>query len=512
MNVDGSGKEVIYSEEGVGRYAVQDFSTDGSQVLFAMTTTLNGKDGVNLIEIDINNKTHRILKSIEAKANSFRYAPKDSFIAYTSQDDIYILNTETNQTTAVTSFDGMDYDPAWSLEGDKLLFISDRQGSNDLFFVAIENGVPVGSPKALKRHLGEGPKLMGVDNQGAVYISSNTSRTEIYTAQLSENLDLLPGDIQQISTPGSGNSNGHARFSKDGKYISYQSNLTSLAGALRKDINSKYRGYDEELGWPYSIYVYNTETRETKFLDIELYLNHYPRSQAWMVPTWSYHAPELLVHGRVPEGYSGGFFLVNVETETVTPALTKPNCKVGMEWNEMEMGNSMFFSRKKDVFYYSAPGWKKAMQYNIKTGEQKTIATIEDGFWFEGFLNKEETKLHAANRYGYFEYDINTNEKKKYAERDQGKSLPLFPLETEGFSMYVLGGRTVFSDVLTDALYEYNLKFVRDSGEESVINLGAIFPECLIRLQDYQPLKKQLLLSVTRNPGREIYKLSNVFE
>ena len=76
---------------------------------------------------------------------------------------------------------------------------------------------------------------------------------------------------------------------------------------------------------------------------------------------------------------------MDVEKETITPALTKPNCKVGMQWNEVEMGNSMFFSRKKDIIYYSTPGWEKAMKYNIKTGESKELASIEGGFWFDGF-------------------------------------------------------------------------------------------------------------------------------
>ena len=194
---------------------------------------------------------------------------------------------------------------------------------------------------------------MGLDQTGALYFKANNTRTDIYTLDFSSQMDILPNSSKQITFPGSDNSNGLARFSKDGKYISYQGKLVKMADGLRSDVNSKYNGYDDELGYKYSINIYNSETNENKLLNIPLYLNHYPRSQAWMIPTWSFHGNQLIVHGRIRKDFTGGFFIVDVEKETITPALTKSNCKVGMTWNEVEMGNSMFFSRKKDIM---APG------------------------------------------------------------------------------------------------------------------------------------------------------------
>ena len=512
INPDGSGKKVLYSEVTKNWGIVHDFSPDGRKVLFSIQQNDNETKVKRLIEVDLASLEDRTIQVFNSSVDQFRYAPGGDYLAYADSDDVYILDVKTNVIEQVTSFDGMDWGAVWSLKGDKLFFISDRQGSNDLFSIDIVKGKPSGPPKVIKRHLGDGAKIMGLDNTGAIYFNAKRSRTDIYTVDLSKDMDIDPSSVKQITPPGSLNSNGLARFSKDGKYISYQSNFTSLNDALRSDLNSKYEGYDEELGWLYAINIYNSETGTTKLLDIPLYLNHYPRSQAWMVPAWSYHGNQLLVHGRIRENFTGGFFLVDVEKETITPALTKPNCKVGMKWNEIEMGNSMFFSKKKDIFYYSAPGWKKAMQYNIKTGEHKTIATIEDGFWFLGFLDQEESKLNAANRLGYFEYDIQTGEKKKYAKSGYPEPSPLFQGETDGFTMWDLEGKIVFDDVAKREDFSKVLKLVFDSGETKEFDLKDLFPECLIRIQDYQPEKNQLLLSVIKNPGREIYKLTNVFE
>lgn len=514
-NIDGSERKVVFSEDRLGVIGIYDFSPDGSKILVSTTTYDNENVYLTLKEITIDSKDEKTIMEFNSKVNSkaekFRYAPKGPYVAFNEGSNIRILNTQTSQIANVTSFDGMDWSATWNWKGDKLLFISDRQGSNDLFAINIVNGKPTGTPTSLKRYLGEGAEIMGIDRNGAVYISAHTSRNDVYTIEFTEEMDIKQGSAKQITIPSSPNSNGLARFSKDGKYISYQSALTTLTDAMRRDINSKYSNYDKELGWKYHINIYNTETGTTKLLDLPIYINHYPRSQRWQVPNWSYHGNQLLVHGRIPKDFTGGFFIIDVEKETITPTLTKPNCKVNMKWNEVEMGNSMFFSRKKDLFYYSANGWKEAMQYNIKTGEVKTIATIEDGFWFEGFLDKEETKLNAANRYGYFEYDINTHEKKKYAESGSENPNPLFLDKTKGFSFYDLEGFIVFPDVLK---YDFNkeLKIVFDSGVSKNINLTEIFPESLIRVQDYSPEKNQMLLTVEKNPGTEIYKLSNVFE
>ena len=56
------------------------------------------------------------------------------------------------------------------------------------------------------------------------------------------------------------------------------------------------------------------------------------------------------------------------------------------------------------------------MQYNIATKEEKVIATIKDGFWFEGFLDDQESSLYAINRFGQFQYNINSNVSEKFAE------------------------------------------------------------------------------------------------
>jgi Tol biopolymer transport system component len=514
VNADGSGKKVLYSSSSVRGLAVFDFSPDGKNILCGLSGT-NGQN--SLMELTIATGKNRIIKTYDegVKVGGFKYSPIHPYISYHQNNNIFTMNSKSGQIEQVTFYDGMDSNPIWSMKGDKLLFISDRQGSNDLFYIEIVNGKPLGTPTSLKRQLGEGARIMGMGNDGSVFFFNDTATTEIYTVGFSNGMDLMPESKKRITLPNADNSNGLARFSNDGKYISYQSKLVKMTDGLRSDVTSKYEGFDEELGYKYSIHVYNTETDKTKLLDLPLYLNHYPRSQAWMVPTWSFHGNKMLVHGRIRKNFEGGFFIVDVEKETITPALTKPNCKVGMKWNEVEVGNSMFFSREKDIIYYQTPGWRDAIKYNYRTGESTKLLSMEDGgsFGFKGFIDNEETIMNCSSRQlGYFNYNILTGEKEILSERGFLKPAPRFSFKTKGFTLFDLEGQVVFQDVTAHNELKKTIRLVFDSGETKEFNLNEIFPECLIRLEDYEPGKKQLLLSVIEDPGKEIYKISNLFD
>jgi Tol biopolymer transport system component len=514
VNADGSGKKVLYSNSSIRNLVVFDFSPDGKKILCGISDT-NGQN--SLMELAIATGDTRLMKTAEPLENigGFKYSPNGPYVTFHHNGDVYTLNSESGEIEQVTFYDGMDSSPIWSQQGDKLIFISDRQGSNDLFYVEIINGKPTGAPVAMKRQLGEGARIMGMGNDGSIFVEAGNSRTDIYTVDFSDGMDLIPNSKKRITLPNADNSNGLARFSNNGKYISYQSRLVKMADGLRADINSKYHGFDEELGYKYSIYVYNSETEKTKLLDLPLYLNHYPRSQAWMVPTWSFHGNELLVHGRIRENFEGGFFIVDVEKETITPALTKPNRKMGMKWDEVEVGNSMYFSRNKDVIYYQTPGWKQVIKFNMKTGEAEKVAEMEDGsrFSFEGFMDKEETILiGSSGQFGYFNLNINTGEIEKFGERGLLKAALRFRNKTKGFEIHDMEGRVVFQDVTSRNELQKFIKIVFDSGEAKEFNLYKLFPDCLIRLEDYEPVKKQLLLSVIKDPGKEIYKIANLFE
>jgi hypothetical protein len=218
------------------------------------------------------------------------------------------------------------------------------------------------------------------------------------------------------------------------------------------------------------------------------------------VPTWSYFGNQLLVHGQLKDKYTGGFFIVDVDTEKITPVRTVEDSRNG---NFKNMGNSMIFSRKKDLIYYSSPDWKDIMQYNLKTKEEHSIARIDDGAWFNGFLDEAETKIQIDNRFGTYIIDRNTNTKTRVEDLD-GK---LFVDYTED------GRKKLY---LTDLGREFKgpaiAVFSADgAAEEKVIRFHTLFPESNFKVAGKNPTKNQFLLEVTANPGNEIYKISQLF-
>ena len=49
------------------------------------------------------------------------------------QDDIYLMNDDGTQATNLTNHAGRDYDLAWSPDGTKIAFVSDRPGNLDVY-------------------------------------------------------------------------------------------------------------------------------------------------------------------------------------------------------------------------------------------------------------------------------------------------------------------------------------------------------------------------------------------
>ncbi len=512
-------KMINYNEKGpddddrtIGRIGdIFDFSPDDQKLLFTRKRMVNNTWNHELVEMTLSNKKLNVLKTIDVKPGSsveyhFRYSPDGQFIAYTNfsdvsnSSDIFVYDIRNKMESPFTTESFNETSPFWSPKGDKILYAFDNFISTDLMAKSIEKGRPVGKELLIMKDLGQGVDLKGIDNQGAIYYRTNTSRKEIFTVDLDKNLDLDANSVNKISLPSLKYGGDFARYSKDGRYISYHTWYSETFrgyGNVGPDLE-----YDPALGNKYAIFIYDSKTGKSKFLDIDLYQNHWPRANSWMVPEWSYHGNKLIVNGRSRENYAGGFFEIDVDTEDVTPILTLP----GSKHTDMKLvGQYMRYSKKPDIIYYSSLGWKNAMQYNRKTKEKNAIATIEDGFWFEGFSDEAETKVRAMNRFGVYEYDINTHEIKTLKEG--GYPHHIFPIPSAN-------GKNSFIDLRWDE--ENQRRGIQVLDEEGnplkELDLKLLFENDNIEVFEKHPKKDQFLIRVVSNPGKSVYKLGKVFE
>jgi hypothetical protein len=162
----------------------------------------------------------------------------------------------------------------------------------------------------------------------------------------------------------------------------------------------------------------------------------------------------------------------------------------------------MRYSKKPDIIYYSSVDWKNAVQYNMKTKEEKVIATIDDGFWFEGFSDDEETIVRAQNRFGVYDYNINTHDIKTLKEGG-------YPHEV--FSVPSANGTHSFVTI-----YKEDRQAIRILDEEAKtlkeLDLMNLLQGHRFQVEDKHPKKDQFLISFSREIGKNVYKLSNIFK
>jgi Tol biopolymer transport system component len=503
IDKNGDNKQVILTGKEGEIPELQGFTNDGKNLFGTLEIQKNDEKIQQLVLISIVNKNYEVLKNFGIRHTGyFSYSPDGKYLLYEKSKlnsrnrDVFVMSMTDMKETQITNNNTNNWEPVWSPNGDQILFLSDRIGSNGLYKIAFENGKSLGKPKLIKDNLGDRGGLMGVSNNGAVYYHTETRRNDIYTIDLDEKFNNNVNKITQITNPALKQGGGVAKYSKDGRYISYLSRNPNIHKPGNEEI-------DFNLGDKYYIHIYDTKTMTSKLLNLDLYFNHHSWKYRYHVPSWSYHEKKLLVHGMIKENYEGGFFAVDVDTEKITPILTVPNCKQGTEYKLF--GNSMVFSKSnKDKIFYSSPNWKHLMEYNMTTKEEKSIVHIEDGFWFEGFLDDAETKCIAYNRFGKFISDINTKETIKIGEKDMGWHLGASTDKKYNFYFLNNGRETKI------------LKRVSVDGSEAdkEINFDDYFQNNATydTFDNLHPTKNEMLLEVNLSSGTDIYKLTNVFE
>jgi Tol biopolymer transport system component len=498
IDKNGKNKQVILSGPLGEIPNLEGFTHDGKNLIGTMVIQENDQKIQQLVLISIANKNFKPLKNFGKRvARHFSYSPDGKYLLYdkaqlkSENRDIFVMSMADMKETQITNNNNSNWEPSWGPDGNQILFLSNRVGSNGLYKIAFENGKPIGNPENIKTNLGEDIGMMGISNDGSVFYATQTGRHDVFTIDLDEKFNNKVNKVTQITNPALKASGGLAKYSKDGRYISYMGNPNN---------NTTNKEADFNLGDKYYINIYDTKTKTSKLLNLDLYINHKSWKYLYHVPSWSYHENKLLVHGMIKENYEGGFFTVDALTEKITPVLTVPDCKQGTEYKLF--GNSMVFSKTdKNKIFYSSPDWKDLMEYNMVTKEERSIIHIEDGFWFNGFMDDAETQCIALNRFGQFIADVNTKKVVKVGEKEMG-----WTLGSSKDKKYHYYGQ-----------YPNKLTRVRVDGSEP--NQEIIFDEYFqnatsynIMVLDLHPKRNEILLGVGTSSGTDIYKLTNVFD
>lgn len=171
--------------------------------------------------------------------------------------DIYVLATDGSGETQVVQNPANDFSPVWSQDGSRLLFLSDRTGSNSLWSIGIEHGKPKGEAGLIKQDLGRVQPL-GMSRDGTYYYyAPGNTETNVYSVGLDpeEKASKAPA----LAVDKFIGSNTGSSLSDDGKRLAYYQNragqgwgiaIRNLDTGEDRDVPSK-AAYGATTAWGY---------------------------------------------------------------------------------------------------------------------------------------------------------------------------------------------------------------------------------------------------------------------
>ena len=185
-----------------------------------------------------------------------RVSPDGRYLAYsrsTSREvpekDIFLVAVDGSSETVLVQHAANDELVAWSPDGSRLLFNSDRSGQPGLWVQRVQDAEPAGEPQLLIANLDVGAG-MGITRDGTLHYAVGVSRSRMKIAEL----DMKTGRLlrQPVNaTDRFVGSNSRGVFSPDGETLAYVSArpggtlktivLRSLKTGEERDIPHEFR-------------------------------------------------------------------------------------------------------------------------------------------------------------------------------------------------------------------------------------------------------------------------------
>lgn len=235
IGLDASGPRVLYRNQDVEYLEPGGWSPDGKYV----SVTLSKADKTNqIVLVSVADGSARVLKSFDSRhAHLGPFSPDGRYIVYdfppeedSPQRDIFLLATDGSREIRLVEHPANDRVLAWTPDGERFLFSSDRTGTNGAWLIQVTGGKPQGAPELVRPALGRfGP--LGLTGEGAFYYGVAAGIRDAYMATF----DPVTGRVAGPPTPVSQRfvgSNTLPAWSPDGKYLAYLSRRGSVPDSL----------------------------------------------------------------------------------------------------------------------------------------------------------------------------------------------------------------------------------------------------------------------------------------
>ena len=251
IGLDGSEPRVVYRNEDVEYLWPGAWSPDGKYV----TATLVKADKANqIVLVSVGDASGRVLKTVDWRfPDTGPFSPDGRYLAYgfppeedSPARDIFLLATDGSREIPLVQHPANDLTLGWTLDGQRLLFTSDRTGNTDVWAIEVREGKPQGVPRLVKPNIGRITPL-GFTREGAFYYGLRTSLRDAYIAPLDLAKGKGLGAPARVSERPIG-STLWPQWSRDGKYLVYvQTDPQPYPPPLVLVIRSMESGEEREL-------------------------------------------------------------------------------------------------------------------------------------------------------------------------------------------------------------------------------------------------------------------------
>lgn len=230
VNADGSGHRVVSDNLQNAGLQPRAWSSDGRWIVALIT----GWDRVRRIAtVSMEDGAVTVLKTLrtgfslsQISSMTLSLSPDDQFVAYAyspsprDEPDIRVLRVDGSGEAVIAPNAATDRSPLWTPDGSRLVFLSDRSGTADLWSVEMTDGHAAGEAHVVRPHVG--PILpLGFTADGSLMYGTNVSERDLRVVSLESDAELTGGG-EQLSERFVGY-NSRAEWSPDGTRIAYLS-------------------------------------------------------------------------------------------------------------------------------------------------------------------------------------------------------------------------------------------------------------------------------------------------
>lgn len=205
------------------------WSGDGRRVLFLRShlPATPEDQRMDLLWISAADGALAAVKTFETRVpGSMELSPEGRFVVYdmppddeSVETDLFVLALDGSYEGPLVAHPAEDRFPRWTADGRRVVFLSTRSGTQDLWTIEVAEGRPSGQPQLLTKVVDHIWPL-GFSQNGAFYYSVKYGESDIYAADLDPATGHVVGQPALISRRYQGSSKW-PEWSPDGKSIAY---------------------------------------------------------------------------------------------------------------------------------------------------------------------------------------------------------------------------------------------------------------------------------------------------